>query len=369
MLRRRRASRLFRQNGSSWPIWEPAGTPPPEWPGWPEGKRFALVLTHDVESDYGVSHCEELADIEEERGFRSAFAFVPLRYKTPVRLRRALVDRGFTIMVHDFNHDGKLYRSRRIFDRRRGPINDFLKRWSTGGFTSGGSLHNLSWIGQLNIDYDISTYDVDPFEPQRCGLGRIFPCWVEHPCGGRGFIELPYTLPQDFTVFILLGEQSNTMWQRKLDWIVQKGGMALIKTHPDYMFFREDDKRMDRYTAKFYVDLLDYVRSRYGDEAWLAQPSDVACYWRELRPLDGGNMTTIAAQEMFCSTCREAHAVGGLRQYAPVRFVGTPEFSPDARCVDPGIRHRSSVVRQDSWRQLPGHWQEVGSALDSSHIT
>src|ERR1035438_6836677 len=88
--------------------------------------------------------------------------------------------------------------------------------------------HNLPWICQLNIDYSISTYDVDPFEPQACGLGRIFPFWVQSPDGeGPGFVEMPYTLPQDFTLFVLLGERSTATWRRKLDWIAANGGMAL----------------------------------------------------------------------------------------------------------------------------------------------
>src|SRR6516164_8618023 len=39
----------------------------------------------------------------------------------------------------------------------------------------------------------------------------------------RGYVELPYTLPQDSTLFILLGEKTTNIWQRKLDWIAQHG--------------------------------------------------------------------------------------------------------------------------------------------------
>jgi hypothetical protein len=101
---------------------------------------------------------------------------------------------------------------------RCGLINEFLERWETRGFSSGAMHHNLAWISHLNIDYSHATYDVDPFEPQACGLGRIFPFWVQSPTAdGNGFVEMPYTLPQDFTLFVLLGEQSNNIWRRKLD--------------------------------------------------------------------------------------------------------------------------------------------------------
>jgi len=282
------------------------------------------VLTHDVELQSGVSHCEYLASLEEKRGLRSAFGFVPLRYSTPDRLRCELANRGHEIMVHDLYHDGKLFRNWRKFSGRRAAVNEFLRRWDTRGFSSGSMYHNLPWISQLNIDYSISTYDVDPFEPQACGSGRIFPYWVQPPNQeAPGFVEMPYTLPQDFTLFVLLREQSNATWRRKLDWIAAKGGMALIKTHPDYMVFPKEAGRIDGYPVGLYTDLLDYITARYGDEAWFAQPSEVARYWRSLRPASREN--AIAWRETFCASCRQAHADGWLSQSCPTPVESEPQ--------------------------------------------
>jgi hypothetical protein len=36
-----------------WPICDTASKAPEGWKGWPEGKKFALVLTHDVETVQG----------------------------------------------------------------------------------------------------------------------------------------------------------------------------------------------------------------------------------------------------------------------------------------------------------------------------
>jgi hypothetical protein len=309
------ASHRRSANIQRWPIWEQAGTPPPAWPGWPNGKKFALVLTHDVELNYGVSQCECLAKLEEERGFRSTFAFVPQRYKTPEKLRRGLLARDFSIIVHDLKHDGKLFQNRQTFERCRPLINEFLKNWDTRGFASGAALHNLPWIGELEIDYSISSYDWDPFEPQGCGLGRIFPFWVQNPNGDCGFVEMPYTLAQDFTLFILLGETTNKVWRQKLDWIVSKGGMALMKTHPDYMCFRPDQKAADRYPVALYTDFLDYVNSRYSQDAWIAKPSEVARYWKEVGNSQSENMPAITAPSTFCRTCQEAHQESWFREY------------------------------------------------------
>jgi len=66
-----------------WPIDETAGKPPDGWQGWPDGKKFALVLTHDVETKAGLEKCNALMEIEEKLGFRSSFGFVARDYEVP----------------------------------------------------------------------------------------------------------------------------------------------------------------------------------------------------------------------------------------------------------------------------------------------
>src|SRR5438093_9277501 len=120
-------------------------------------------------------------------------------------------------------------------------------------------LRNLDWLHDLDVQYDASTFDTDPFEPQPDGVNTIFPFWVPAPGAEKaevrrqkadpnsdlrspiseirppldqkseirnqkpgltsdlcslasgasrpGYVELPYTLPQDFTLFVLLKEQ------------------------------------------------------------------------------------------------------------------------------------------------------------------
>src|SRR5713101_1418247 len=76
-LRRFRARGLRQRFRNSWPINEAAGRAPLGWPGWPDGKELAFVLTHDVEGKRGVARCRRLAELEMRLGFRSAFNFVP----------------------------------------------------------------------------------------------------------------------------------------------------------------------------------------------------------------------------------------------------------------------------------------------------
>lgn len=279
---RRILTRLKRSRFSDiWPIDNRSEEPPIEWKGWPNQKRFALVLTHDVESNQGHEKCEKLMRLEQELGFRSSFNFVPERYFVSSRLRYKLTANGFEVGVHGLNHDGKLYASEKIFNQRSERINHYLKEWDAVGFRSPAMHHNFEWIHQLNIEYDASTFDTDPFEPQPDGVGTIFPFFVDGKPNRKGYVELPYTLPQDYTLFILMKEKNIDIWKKKLDWIAQKGGMALINTHPDYMNFINGKFQQEEYPVQYYENFLKYIKSEYNGHYWNVLSKDLSQFWRE----------------------------------------------------------------------------------------
>jgi hypothetical protein len=284
-LRRQFILRKRSQYAGVWPILEKAGHPIHGWPGWPDHKQFALVLTHDVDTARGQQRCQRLMELEERLGFRSAFNFVPERYPVSADLRADLVRRGFEVGVHGLNHDGKLYASRKIFADRAVKINRYLKDWNAVGFRSPAMHHNLDWLRDLHIEYDASTFDTDPFEPQPDGVETIFPFWVDGNASQRGYVELPYTLSQDFTLFVLMREKSIAIWQKKLDWIVDKGGMVLLNTHPDYMNFNGGKLELEEYPGEYYRSILEYVKSKFHDCYWHALPRDIARFWASHKDL------------------------------------------------------------------------------------
>ena len=262
-----------------WPILEKAGDQPPAWPGWPQGKKFAVILTHDVEKQIGHDRCARLAQLEQELGFCSSFNFVPERYNVSESLRYELQQKGFEVGVHGLNHDGKLYQSQKVFETRAKKINQYIKEWGVVGFRSPAMHHNLEWIKQLNILYDLSTFDTDPFEPQPDGAETIFPFWVPGDEHNSGYVEMPYTIAQDFTPLVLLREPTIETWTKKVDWIVQKGGMVLVNTHPDYMCF-EGKPRVEEFPVHMYADLLRYISEKYADQYWHALPKEAAQYYK-----------------------------------------------------------------------------------------
>jgi hypothetical protein len=299
-LRRQLAARTQRRVSDVWPIKESAGRKPEDWSGWPEGKQFALVLTHDVESQVGLDRVRQLAELEMRLGFRSSFNFIPEGpYQVSKELLEWLVSNGFEVGVHDLQHDGKLYRSRAEFVQKAMRINHYVKEWSAAGFRSGFMLNKLDWLHELNVQYDASTFDTDPFEPQPEGRHTIFPFWVSRPVtlnpenvgtssqrsmpngSDNGYVELPYTLPQDSTLFLLLRERNADIWERKLDWIAEHGGMALVIVHPDYMSF-DNKSHVSNYPAALYSEFLAWARNKYADTYWSAMPAEVAEFVRPL---------------------------------------------------------------------------------------
>ncbi|MGA9542300.1 MAG: glycosyltransferase [Candidatus Sulfotelmatobacter sp.] len=287
-MRRWRANRRRKAFADVWPIDPKAGATPPGWPGWPDRKRFALILTHDVEGSKGLSRVEQLMNLEQKYGFRSCFNFVPEgEYRVSDGTRQMLEQDGFEVGVHGLEHDGKLYSSKTKFAAKAARIREYLLRWNARGFRSPLMQHKLSWLHELGVDYDTSTFDTDPFEPEPDGTGTIFPFWVPGP-NGSGYVELPYTLVQDFTLFSVLREENIDIWKRKLDWIVERGGMVLLNTHSDYMCFGGKPAQ-NEFPVAYYEELLRYVHERYEGSYWAATPGEVSRYYRDTVPLASRN--------------------------------------------------------------------------------
>jgi len=264
-----------------WPIDPNAGKSPQGWQGWPDNKKFALVLSHDVDTQNGHDKCYQLMELEERLGFRSSFNFVPERYTVSKTLLKDITDRGFQVSLHGLKHDGKLFFSRKIFERRAIRINQYIREWGVNGFTTPSMLRNPEWIHDLNVTHCTSTFDTDPFEPQPHGIGTIYPFYMQNKSSAKGFIELPYTLPQDFTLFILMKEKTIDIWKKKLDWIVKHGGMALLNTHSDYMGLNENKLGVEEYPVKYYEEFLKYIKNQYKGQYWHVLPRKVAQFWME----------------------------------------------------------------------------------------
>jgi hypothetical protein len=242
---------------------ELAGEQVPYIAPWPEPYRWALVLTHDVELQKGCDNVDLLRDVELAHGLRSAWNFVPRRYDIPDATVRDLTERGFEVGVHGLYHDGRDLESRELLLERLPAMHDAARRWGATGFRAPATHRGWDLMPLLGFDHDSSYLDTDPFEPQGGGSCT----WWPFPIGG--LVELPITLLMDHTLFVIL-RRDESVWTEKTRFLRDRGGMALLLTHPDYMLERERLDVYDRYLATF-----------AGDETmWAALPRDVAAWWR-----------------------------------------------------------------------------------------
>lgn len=243
---------------------------------WPYGARCALVLTHDVETAAGQRFVAQVADREERLGFRSSFNFVAERYPLDLGLVRDLCSRGFEVGVHGLRHDGRELRSRRAFEAGAVRLDGYRRRLGAVGFRSPLTHRHPEWMQALDVEYDASFFDTDPYEPLPGGTMSLWPFAL-----GR-FVELPYTLAQDSTLHDVLGEPGPRLWLEKAAYLERWCGMALLNTHPDYLSLP------GRWHV--YAGLLEELRAR--SRYWNALPRDVARWWR--RRAAAGTVATLA---------------------------------------------------------------------------
>ncbi len=175
-----------------------------------------------------------------------------------------LRDRGFEVGCHGLKHDGKLFNTRKGFMKRAEKINAYMEEYKMVGFRSPLTHRNPEWMQKLDIEYDSSFFDTDPFEPIPGGVMSIWPFFLGH------FVELPYTLVQDYTLTAVLGERTPRIWMDKIKFIKDYHGMALLNTHPDYL--------VDMNNLRIYTEFLQALQNEKG--YWHALARDVAAWWK-----------------------------------------------------------------------------------------
>ncbi|MCD4672515.1 MAG: hypothetical protein K8R77_07625 [Anaerolineaceae bacterium] len=231
---------------------------------WPEQYNAGFILTHDIETAVGQKFAAKVADLEQKHGFSSSFNFIPEKYSLDDNVIANLKARSFEVGVHGLTHDGKLFFSQEEFDRRASQINHYMGELKAAGFRAPLTHRNPQWMQALDMDYDLSFFDTDPYEPIPGGTMSLWPFQIGH------FLELPYTLPQDYTLVNVLQTKTPKIWLDKVDFLLKYRGMVLLNTHPDYLRNPEN--------WEIYETFLEEMSRR--SNFWHALPCQAANWWR-----------------------------------------------------------------------------------------
>jgi len=240
-----------------------AARPLPTIAPWPTPHRWALVLTHDVETQIGHDAVAILTSVEQKLGLRSSWNFVPERYRVDPGVIAGLTSDGFEIGVHGLRHDGRDLGSLATLNARLPGMRAAAQEWGAVGFRSPATYRVYDWMPTLGFTYDSSYPDTDPYEPQPGGCCSILPFF------NQDMVELPITMPQDHTLFEILRHDDETPWLEKARALRDAGGLCLMITHPDYML---DPSRVGAYER--------FLEAATKDAPWCALPRDAATWWR-----------------------------------------------------------------------------------------
>lgn len=235
---------------------------------WPDAAPNALILTHDVETEAGRDFTFQLMDLDESYGLKASYQVIPEeRYVVSDEYISRIRDRGCEFNVHDLNHDGNLYQTRKEFERRASEINGYARRYNARGFRAGAMYRRQEWYDAFEFSYDMSVPNVAHLEPLRGGCCTVMPYFV-----GK-ILELPLTTTQDYSLFHILDDYSVELWKSELAQIYANHGLMSVLTHPDYL--------IDLRPRKVYESLLENLRDMIARAGiWAALPGEVDRWWR-----------------------------------------------------------------------------------------
>ncbi len=237
---------------------------------WPKGHKACAIMTHDVETTEGRDYCSTLMDIDDSFGIKASFQVVPEeRYTVPPSYLQMIRDRGFEVNVQGLNHDGNLFRGRKLFLQKAARINRYAAEFGSLGFRSPVLYRNIDWFQDMDFSYDMSVPNVARLEAQRGGCCTVFPYFLP-----GGVVELPLTTTEDYTLFHILNDYSIKLWKEQIRTIRDGYGLISFIIHPDYV----NEGRANDTFKKLLAELVDVS---FTDNVWLTLPREVDRWWRE----------------------------------------------------------------------------------------
>ncbi len=201
---------------------------------WPGGAGAVAMITCDVDTAEGQARIPAIAQEAERLGLKSCFYVVGDRFPLDHGLLSRLADAGHEIGLHGAKHDMRLaYLNYQEVVSRLDRCRDLTERHQVTGFRSPALLTSpaitRALAGRFDYDSSVPDTDVDTVAAPRRGCGSLFPYWQ------GSLVQIPLTLPLDDRL-LLRGEEPEQMvntWRRKMAWIREVGGGAMVTTHAE----------------------------------------------------------------------------------------------------------------------------------------
>ena len=262
-LRRKLARRILNRSADVWPILESAAQKPADWPGWPDAKQFAFSSSPTTSKAPSASPMSNPSP----RNWKCPSGSDPPSISSPKAL--GPVSSASLLALSAWLRSRRprppsrrqLFRSRDAFHRHAQKYQSLPRGLGTPSGSAPGSCSASSIGSTISISNTTAPPSTPtPSNPNPTAGRVIFPFWVpqqrpqdyettrprdhqttrpeDHspvvppsdpvapgsrspvvpwsrgpsPSPLRGYLELPYTLPQDSTLFLLLRESSPAIW-------------------------------------------------------------------------------------------------------------------------------------------------------------
>jgi peptidoglycan/xylan/chitin deacetylase (PgdA/CDA1 family) len=241
-----------------------------------KGANSCVTLTHDIDTENGLSRASQVRKLEEKYDIKSAWYIPTKHYPLNSEIVKELANHG-EVGVHGAKHSGNLVRlsSQKLFSQFS-DSKAFLEKMSGStihGFRSPLLQHNSAILAQLKkagYAYDSSIPTWEPNHPQTMGpfgIGTVFPLNI------NGLVEIPISIVQDHQLLYVLGftaKETVSQWLSFMSVVKEVGGCNVFLSHPEYKLF--DSKNLS-----LYEEFLSVLISQKNTE--ILTPSQL---WRML---------------------------------------------------------------------------------------
>ncbi|MBM4043847.1 MAG: hypothetical protein FJ279_01925 [Planctomycetes bacterium] len=268
---------------------------------WPDGKPYAVTLTHDVDTSEGYPQIPEFLAIEKAHGVTSCWNVVLRSCVAHLSVLDGLAGAGHEIGLHGYSHDNRLaFLEPEAMRRRFEACQGICREYGIRGFRSPSLCRTPALFEMIaeRFDYDSSCPDTE----SGTGCCTVYPFFrspsvtaedrgsrIEDRDGRRPLpssildprrdrpplLELPLSVPLD-SALIMRGYSPTRIlraWRAKIAWIRRVGGLAVVGVHPERHFSGNPGM------LAAYDRLLDFVCADRG--AWIAKPREIARWWRD----------------------------------------------------------------------------------------
>ncbi|MGB2984355.1 MAG: polysaccharide deacetylase family protein [Phycisphaerae bacterium] len=249
------------------------------FPLWPDGKKYAVTLSHDIDTDYCFRVPDMLTQVretDERAGMRAAWMVVAKLAGVGKPVLDDLHAAGHEIGFHGTDHDHKLAFLPPVeMGRRIARASELIERYGTTGFRSPSYLRTPALYQAIDgiLEYDMSMHDategVCRSTSYNEGCSTCLPFFI----AGTDVLEIPTTVREDWHYDLLgLSDPFEVLRQqiKNTELIKARGGVASILSHP------EPTATSDWLST--YAKLLDHLAR--DEDAWMASPQEINRHWR-----------------------------------------------------------------------------------------